>query len=81
MTDEMHSQIANKYVAIVKRLTMLKDTKISPEVCQMRRKRDMLANKVKSPNTRLTIDGSRMQKDMHHDEICDLLLLTNWCDF
>jgi hypothetical protein len=69
MQKENDDAMANGNYTIMRRTKVPKGATILPAVWQMKGKRDILSRQVKKWKARLNVDGSRMQKGVHYDQI------------
>jgi hypothetical protein len=69
MQKEIDDQMANGNFTIVRRTKVPKGATVLPAVWQMKRKRDILSRQVKKWKARLNVDGLRMQKGIHYDQL------------
>ena len=68
MISEIDAMVKKGIFKVIKQSEIPKNTKVLPTVWQMRRKRDIKTRQIKKHKARLNIDGSRMEKGVHHEQ-------------
>ena len=76
MIKEVTDKIKNGNLSLIKREEIPEGRTILPEVWKMKRKRDIKTRKIKRCKSRLNVDGSRMKKGMHYENVYSLV--TGW---
>ena len=69
MIQEFTDQVKNENFTLVKRNQVPKDSTILQCVWKLRRKRDIITQKINKYKARLNVDGSRMKRGLNYEKL------------